>query len=156
MMADETKLDLAAAHENFSASCFNAVWELLDKADRTERESQRMIELAHASIWHWTQREDCTDTNLSIGYWQASRVYATLGMADEARRYGALCLAASEAEGVPPFYLGYAHEALARAAGVAGDREEAAAQLAEARRIAETVPDEEAKKMLLADLDTLG
>ncbi|MBN2170642.1 MAG: hypothetical protein JW819_04880 [Candidatus Krumholzibacteriota bacterium] len=155
-MADETKLDLAAAHKNFSASCFNAVWELLDKADRTEREGQRMIELAHASIWHWTQREDCTDTNMSIGYWQASRVYATLGMADEARRYGTLCLAASAAEGVPPFYLGYAHEALSRAAGVAGDREEAAAQLAEARRIAETVPDEEAKKMLLADLDTLG
>jgi len=153
-MADDAKPDLAAAHRHFSANCFNEVWGLLDKGDRTRREDQRMIELAHASIWHWTQRDDCTDINLSIGYWQASRVYAVLGMTDEARRYGELCLAFSEK--APPFYLGYAHEALARAASVAGDRETAADHLAAARAAAESVTDEESRKMLLDDLETIG
>ena len=38
-----------------------------------------MILYALASLWHWTQRPDCSTTNLSIGYWQAASVYALAG-----------------------------------------------------------------------------
>jgi cation transport regulator ChaB len=154
-MAEEVPFDVSVAHRYFSATCFNKAWEYLDKTDRSARDNQRMIETTLASLWHWTQRSDCTDTNLSIGYWQASRVYATVGLGAEAYRYGKLCLTASEAEGVPPFYLGYAYEALARAALVMGDRDRMGEHLPEARRVAETVPDLDARKALVADLDTL-
>ena len=50
-----------------------------------------------------------------LAYWQVSRIYALLGQADNARRYGELCLEVSQEPGVQPFYLAYAHEALARA-----------------------------------------
>jgi hypothetical protein len=93
-----------------------------------------MIRLTHASIWHWTQREDCKSTNLSIGYWQASRVYALAGRIEDARRYGELCLKHSHQE--VPFYLGYAYEALARAEKLAANKELAAKHLAEAYRLA--------------------
>lgn len=152
-MSNEAKFDLAAAHEFFSASCFNEVWGLLDKAERTGREDQRMIELALASIWHWTQRADCTDANLSVGYWQASRVYAVLGLAGGALRYGTLSL--DHGEGASPFHRGYAHEALARAASLVNDRKTVEHHLAEARAAAEAVTDEEARMMLLADLETI-
>ncbi len=154
-MAEEAQFDVAAAHQYFSAICFNRAWEYLDKTDRSAEDDQRMIETTIASIWHWTQRSDCSDTNLSIGYWQASRVYATVGLGAEAYRYGERCLEASQAKGVPPFYLGYAYEALARAALVMEDRQTMGEHLSEARRVAETVPDLEARKALLADLDTL-
>ena len=104
--------DTAAAHRFFAANCFNAVWELLDKPDRTDEDDEQMIALAHASVWHWTQREDRLPRNLSVGYWQLSRVYAILGHGERARHYGNLSLAAAQEE--EPFYLGYAHEALAR------------------------------------------
>ncbi len=66
-------------HRYFSAQCFNRAWELIRRIDRTELESEQMLLLAQASLWHWTQRPDCTPRNLSIGYWQLSRVFALLG-----------------------------------------------------------------------------
>ena len=114
-----------------------------------------MLLLSMASAWHWTQRADCTAQNMSVAYWQLARVYALLKQADNARRYGELSLEKSKSEGIPPFYLGYAHEALARAEMVAGNKKKVAEYLAEARRAAERVTDAEAKKMLLADLETI-
>jgi hypothetical protein len=155
-MGDTAGFDTETAHRHFSADCFNRVWGLLDKPNRTPPEDQSMIELCLASLWHWTERDDCTETNMSIGYWQASRVYATVGLADEARRYGRLCLEASKGPDSPPFYLGYAYEALARAEAVAGNVDKSRGHLAESRRIAEGLPNREARKQLLADLDALA
>jgi hypothetical protein len=155
-MSDKPDFDADAAHRYFSVECFNRVWGLLDKPDRTPQEDQGMVQMCLASMWHWTQRGDCTDTNMSIGYWQASRVYATIRLPDEARRYGQLCLEASQGPDILPFYLGYAHESLARAEIVAGNGEKAREHLTESRRIAEVLPNPDAKKQLLADLDALA
>ena len=154
-MGDRPSFDVEAAHRYFAADCFNRVWGLLEKPVRTPQEDQDMVQLCLASVWHWTEREDCTDTNMSVGYWQASRVYATIGLSDEARRYGGLCLEASRGPDILPFYLGYAHEALGRAEVVAGNLEKARKHLDESRRIAEDLPDPDGKKLLLADLDEL-
>ncbi|MFM8470231.1 MAG: hypothetical protein ACKODH_09715 [Limisphaerales bacterium] len=145
--------DLALAHRWFSSDCFNRVWSLLDKSDRTPDESEAMTSLAHASLAHWRARADCTAQNLSIGYWQLSRVYAVLGQADNARRYGRLCLAVSSSE--PPFYLGYAHESLARAERLAGNAAAAAEHLREARRLAAQVTEQDERTALEADLGGL-
>jgi len=51
--------------------------------------------------------------------------------------------------------LGYAYEALARAESVAGNAKKAQEYVREARRVAETMPDPEAKKQLLSDLETI-
>lgn len=154
-MPEAPDFDVEAAHRHFSAECFNHAWDLMDKPLRTPAEDEEMTRLSLASTWHWTQRPDCTQTNLSIGYWQTSRIYAMLGRAGFARRYGQLSLEASRGEGVPPFYLGYAYEALARAESVAGDQGKRDEYLARARQAADTVPDPEAKAQLLADLDTI-
>lgn len=155
-MAKEPEFDVKAAHEFFSTQCFNQAWDLLDKQDRTPDEDQQMIRLSMASTWHWTQREECAATHLSVGYWQTSRIYAVLGQADNARRYGQLCLDVSQSEDVGPFYLGYAYEALARAEAVAGNKEKTSAYLKKARAAADKVPDEDSKQWLVDDLETIG
>lgn len=155
-MSDKPTFDTVAAHRYFSALCFNQAWDLLDKAGRTLEEDEQMIRLGLASTWHWTQRGDCTATNMSAGYWQTSRIYATVGQADNARRYAQLCLEVSQTEGVAPFYLGYAYEALARAESVAGNRAKALEYLQQARDVADTVPDPESRSWLVADLDSIG
>ncbi len=73
-MADSPSFDSKHAHRFFSAHCFNSTWKLIDKAKRTEPENEQMIQCTLASLWHWTQREDCTDMNLSIGYWLAKGI----------------------------------------------------------------------------------
>ncbi len=153
-MPDSPTFDKEAAHKFFSANCFNAAWEYIDKAERTAEEDEMMIGLAHASVWHWTQRTDCAETNMSIGYWQLSRVYALAGMADNARRYGQLCLDTAPAD--QPFFVGYAYEALARAESVAGNAEKSNEYLAQAKEQAASVTDAEDKKLLDDDLGALS
>ena len=148
------EFDIAAAHKYFAVGCFNQAWGLIDKSDRTPEEDEMMISLAHASIWHWTQRDDCIDRNMSIGYWQASRIYALLGQADNARRYGQLSLDYSKDS--ESFYIGFAYEALARAESLAGNKAESEEYLGLAKKLADSVTDAESKKMLLDDLATIA
>ena len=72
----------------------------------------------------------------------------------EAARLGEICLAYSK--NLPPFFLAYAHEALARAQKQLGRVEEAALHLAEARRQLDLVTNEENRDRLAADLRELA
>ncbi|MBN1241109.1 MAG: hypothetical protein JXA15_00210 [Spirochaetales bacterium] len=139
-------------HKHFSAACFNATWNWIDKADRTEDETEAMIHASHASLYHWRARADVTDLQLSVGYWQLSRVYSAAGRGEEALRYGMLSLEAARRGALEPFYAAYAREALARAAALLGRRAEAESFLEEAREDAARVTDAESRKALEADL----
>jgi hypothetical protein len=153
MMASEIDFDLEAAHKHFSAWCFNRAWDLIEKSDRTEEDVRLMVALSQASIFHWTSRSDCTDKNLSVGYWQASRIQALIGNAQEALRHGRTCLAYSA--NLEPFYLGYAYEALARAANLMNDAANLADYLDRAESLAEQVSDEQDRQLLATDLAKL-
>lgn len=146
-------IDQAAAHRFFAVNCFNSVWGLLDRADRNAADNEKMVALAHASVWHWTQRDDCTPRNLSIGYWQLSRVYAVIGHGERARHYGQLCLDVSRDD--EPFYLGYAYEALGRAAAVLNDAKLTSGYLLKARDLAAAVKEGDDRQALEADLDSI-
>jgi hypothetical protein len=149
----KTDIDIAAAHIHFSGWCFNQAWDLIEKPNRTEADDRLMVALSQASIFHWLNRPDCTDKNLAVGYWQASRIQALLGNAGEAMRHARTCLEYS-AE-LEPFNLGYAYEALARAASLAKDRAALAEYLGRAEPLAEQVPDASNRQLLTADLAQL-
>jgi tetratricopeptide (TPR) repeat protein len=154
-MAKKPEFDLDAAHKYFSAACFNKAWELLDKPDRSEEENDQMVRLSLASHWHWTQRKDFVATNASAAYWQTSRIYAVLGQAENARTFAEKCLEVSQGEDIPPFYLAYAYEALARAECVAGNRDQMEQYLEEARRVTDELSDPDERKWLQGDLATI-
>jgi len=149
----ETQVDWSQAHYFFSAACFNRAWEFIEKPDRNDEDDEQMVSLVQASLYHWSQRSDTTNQNRSVGYWQASRVYSLVKQADNARKYGLLCLKFSQNE--PPFYIGYAYEALARAEMVAGDNQKAQEYLIKAREMTGKIIDTEEKELLVADLDSL-
>ncbi len=152
-MNRQPEFDVAAAHRYFAAHCFNQAWELIDKKDRTPEEDQKMVALCHASIYHWSQRADCERIRLSVGYWQASHIQAVLNNPSEARHYGKICL--NYSQGQPPFYLGYAYEALARAEKLAGNAGAAADYFAKAKQLANQVTKTEDRELLLKDLSTI-
>lgn len=154
-MVEKEIVDLRLAHEQLSKSCFNAAWDLIEKRGRSPGETNEMIHLAHASVYHWMKRADCTDQNLSIGYWQLARVYALAGMPESALHFAKYCLAYSEKHGVAPVFLGYAHEALARAYQAGGDAEQVKMNLEKVREIAITLPDDD-REQLLADIEDIS
>ena len=143
-------------HVQLSATSFNEVWQLLEKADRSAEEDRLMREMAHASLFHWLKRPDCTPTNLSIGLWQVSRVYAVLGCAEASVRYAGECFDVTEQARLSPFCMGYACEAQARAALTAGDREGAREWLERTRHHLALVEDDEDRVLLAGDVQDLA
>jgi hypothetical protein len=87
-MSATADFDLATAHKYFAANCFNGAWDLIEKKDRTNEDDQMMVALSYASIYHWSNRPDCDDQKLSIGYWQASRVQALIHNPHESSQTG--------------------------------------------------------------------
>ena len=115
----DSPLDIKFAHRHFAINCFNLAWTYIDRSDRSLEDDEAMVIASAASLWHWTQREDCSPQNLSIGHWQLSRAYALAGQGDNAMRHAVRSL--EFAAGGPPFYVGYGHEAAARAASLLFD-----------------------------------
>jgi len=149
-----SRLDTREAHELFSKECFNAAWDLMDKDARSPWEDIQMIHLVHTSLYHWSQRAECTDQNLSIGYWQLSRAYVLIGEPENAIKYGQICLEHSMVHGVAEIFLGYAYETLARASAAAGKEMDKTTFFEKATRIAETLSPEN-RTQLFGDLETI-
>lgn len=154
-MEKDLTFDKQEAYKHFSTYYFNAAWDLLEKEGRTDAEDEEMLALVYTSLWHWMQREDCNHQNLSVGYWQLSHVHAVLDKAENADKYAHLCLSGSEQKGVAAVYLGYAYEALARAASIAGDEEMKKEYCKKAEEIAEGIHEKEEREQLLNDLATI-
>lgn len=138
-------------HRELAAECFNACWDLIDKPDRTPEETDRMIDLAHASRWHWTQARDCTPLNLAVAAWQLSRVYTLAGALSEATRHAQVSLSLYREHDLPPFYGAYAYEALARAS----TGSERAGYVAAARELVPQIEKERDRELVLNDLEGL-
>lgn len=143
-------------HTRLSIQCFDDVWGLLDKPDRSVEDDRLMREMAHASLFHWLRRDDCSPQNLSIGLWQVSRVHAALGDGPQAMCYAEECIELSDASGLPSFYRGYAYEAGARAARCVGDLKKHGSYLQRALDLAGKVEDANDRSALNADLEELA
>lgn len=143
-------------HKQFAMDCFNQVWDILENKQRTPQEEEDMIHMCHSSFWHWTRVEDHTQRNLSIGYWQLSRVYAVAGQGEQALHYAKRCITVGTSASLEPFYIGYGYEAEARAYLVLGNKEHALASKETAQSHLDKVTDQESQKMLALDLDGLS
>ncbi|MGY1809720.1 MerR family transcriptional regulator [Blastococcus sp. SYSU D00669] len=143
----------APDERRLAADLFNAVWRLLETEDRTPDQDDRMLHMAHASRHHWEQAG--TAVHRARGEWQCSRVYAVLGRAEPAVHHARRCLELCSEHALGDFDLAFAHEALARAAAVAGDAEARDRALADARAAAEAITDPEDRALLESDLASI-
>ncbi|MFJ7727627.1 hypothetical protein ACIQXV_15865 [Neobacillus sp. NPDC097160] len=143
------------SHKQMAVNCFNAVWDFLDLPERTKEEEEKMLHLAHVSFWHWTQVEEHTTKNLSIGYWQLSRVYAITELGERSHYYANRCLEVSKDNNIEPFYIGYAYEALSRANTLLGRYDLSKIHSEHAIEYAQKVKDESSKNMLLNDIQII-
>jgi hypothetical protein len=134
----------------------NRVWELLEMPQRTQAQDDEMLHGTHASCAHWMKVG--TAANHARGEWQCSRVYVVLGRAEPALYHARRCLELCQEAGpgvLEAFDLPYAHEAVARASALAGDRDTAAEHLERARALAAGIADDEDRELVEADLATI-
>ncbi len=140
-------------HKRLASTLFNRVWELMDKKQRTQEEKDEMISAAYASRYHWSKAG--TAQNLAVGEWQISRVYATLGRSEPSLYHANRSLSLCEENELPPFYLAYAYEALARAYDIAGNKKEAAVNLLLAEKTGKMIKKKQDRDLLSSDLKTI-
>lgn len=155
MPDEEVERTLTAdQHRRLAEQLFNHVWTLLETPHRTPEQDLRMIHEAHASRFHWG--EVGLPVNFARGEWQISRVYSVLGRPEPAIFHTGRCLEHSLAAGPSAFDVAFAHEALSRAHSFAGQVEAAQRH----RRLAEgagaRIGDAEDRKLLFADLASIG
>jgi hypothetical protein len=143
-------------HRALGIELFNQTWKLMDQQDRSVEEDDAMLHMAHASAHHWrAEGSGATANNLARSEWQVSRVYTVLGRGEPAGYHARRCLEICQANGIGDWDLAYAYEALARAAGIAGDLTAAERWAEQAHRAAEDIAEDEDRDAVLTDLATI-
>jgi hypothetical protein len=138
-----------SVERQLGADLFNETWRLIE----SRADDARLINCAHASAYHWSVAPECKPENVARGEWLISRAYVVAGRAAEARTHAERCLQLCEENGLADWDLGFAYEALARAARLAGD-DAAAEGLVERARAVE-IAEAEDRELLEQDLATV-
>jgi hypothetical protein len=143
-------------HRALGIELFNQTWTMMEQPSRTVAEDDAMLHMAHASAHHWrSEGSGATANNLARSEWQVSRVYTVLGRAEPAGYHARRCLEICQENGIGDWDIGYAYEALARAAVTAGDTEAARSWTAQAYAAADEIVKDGERRHLLSDLETL-
>ncbi|MCK5786098.1 MAG: hypothetical protein KAH54_06035 [Candidatus Sabulitectum sp.] len=148
-MTDELK----KVHRKLAVECFNKTWDLLDKKDRTEKDSIQMIHTAHASRFHWG--EIGTSLEFQRGEWQISRVYSVLNLGESALHHAQYCHDICTEEEIGDFDMAFACEALARAHHVLGNSGKRDIFIKMAKVATESIQGKEDKEYFLSELDSI-
>lgn len=143
--------DIVRWHRVFAPRFFNHTWELMDLEERDEDATDEMLSSAFAQRAHWYQVGDAR--RRAIADWQVARAAVLAGYPDLARRFGQRCL--EESGQLDPFIIGFAHEAIARAAAAVDDVETFSDHMQAARDVVGQIGDPEERDILIADLDEM-
>jgi hypothetical protein len=153
-MVEEKKFTEKEAHKKFAVDCFNLVWNLMEKKDRTKVDDDRMIHAAHASRFHWGEIGE--PVNLERGEWQVSRMYTVLNKPQSALYHAKRCLEICKENNIGDWDIAFAYEAMARAHATAGQKTECKNNVELARKAAEQIKEKGDKDYLLSELKTIS
>ncbi len=143
----------AADERRLAVDVFHHCWDLIAVPQRTPAQDDALIHAAHASRWHWGNAGGPMEW--SVGEWMCSRVYALLGLPEAALRHGERALELCETYGIGGYVPASAHEAIARAYAVGGDRDSALRHRDLAAALAAALDDPDDRAVVDGDLATL-
>ena len=129
-------------------------WNLLGKEERNEKDEARMINFAHASLYHWRKSHKYRPVNEQRGQWMLSHVYAVLGKSYEALSYAEETSRLTIEQDLKDFDLAYSYEALARANAALGNKNECVKYLEKTEEAGSLISNEDDKKCFISDLES--
>jgi hypothetical protein len=142
--------DMHQWQRSLAPQAFNRAWELLDADSLSREQEEEMLAAAFTQRYHWYAVGE--PRNWAIADWQVARVATMLGYADLASRFGERSLEIATEHGLDAFVVGFAHEAIARAAAEVDDIETFTEHLELARATLAEIADPEDRETLEADL----
>ncbi len=151
-MSEPTIINEEAAHRIFAAGCFNKIWTLLEKQERTPDDNEMMIHLAHTSLYHWLQVGK--PINEQRGEWMLARVYTVLEDRSKAFHHAKRCLALTEKYDFKDFDLAFAYEAMSRASALIGNKQDFRRYLEMAQNAGEEIKEKGDYDVFINDLNS--
>jgi len=140
-------------HRQMAIELFNLTWDLMEKPDRTPAETDRMINAAHASRYHWEIAGEAV--NIARGEWQISRVYSVVGRVEPCLYHAERCLQVTLENDLVDFDLAFAYEAMARACRLSGDLMETAKFFTLGQEAGEKIKKEDDREYFFRELNTI-
>ena len=128
----EPPFDLPKAQRWFAVELNNLSWDLVEKQDRSQDETERMIHAAHAAVHFWLA--EGTPINHLRGQCLLATAYAAARLPEAALRHAEQCLAlgAEARADLSAFDRATMHGAMSNALVLAGRRAEAQVHYAKA------------------------
>jgi len=117
-----TKEEMIPFHQTLAPALFNASWDILCKENRTREDEDKLINIVHASLFHWRQIGE--PITIVRGEWMIAHVYTLLGHCEAALYHAENTLRKAIEIDVKDWDLAYTYEALARAYALRQDKEQ--------------------------------
>ncbi len=145
--------DQDKAHRFFAVECNNAMFPLLAKLERSEEETERMIQYAHAALLHWQLCSAHRIVNTIRGVNMLATVYAYAARSEEAMHYAEMNIELLEAhqDAAADFDRCYGAMAMARACACHGLRDEVIEWRAKCEKELESIEGAEDKRICQMD-----
>lgn len=151
-MSEEKLMSIEEAHKHFAVKLNGLTWNLLGKSERTEEDDEKMLNVVHASMFHWLQVGK--PVNFQRGDWLIARVYTVLKRTESALFHAERCNERTVELDLKDFDLAYNYEALARANALAGNKEKFEKYYKLAAEAGEKIAGKEDKKWFDQDLQS--
>ena len=145
--------DQSEIQRKYAVDLFNLTWDLMEKSNRSQAETDQMIHAAHASRYHWGVVGQPVD--LARGEWQVSRVYAILHRSEPCLYHAQRCLQITLENNLQDFDLAFAYEAMARACHMAGNVTESEKYMSLAREAGQAIKDQTDREYFFTELSTI-
>jgi hypothetical protein len=136
-----------AWHRRFAAAANNRAWDLTVRT-RSRAEDEEMLNVAHASAWHWAKVG--SELNRMRATMLLAEVHASLGLGRSALAYAEEMRTYFLGVQSPPWEVAFVHVVHAHAASAAGESEKHRASYGLAVAAIEAVSGEEDRRNLVS------
>ncbi len=148
--------DLDTANRWFGVEYNNGIFPLLVKENRTDEETEQMIQMAFASTLHWADYSGCKYENRVRGINMITTALAYAGRKESALFYAEknYQMVINNSAEVADFDISYMYMQLARSLALNGKTVEAGKMLKECLESIDKIVDPEDKKIVIGDLNS--
>jgi len=147
---EEEKL-MQQVHQELAVNLFNQSWDVLLKADRSRKDEDLLLNMVHASLYHW--RMIGQPINILRGEWMIAHVYTLLGHKDAALYHAENVMTLKDEINPRDWDLAYCYEAMARVMALKGDKAAFETYHDQALKAGAAIEDEGARKQFDSDMN---
>lgn len=138
-------------HQELAIKLFNISWDLLLKENRTREDEDELINMVHASLYHW--RQVGQEINVLRGEWMICHVYTILAHKESALYHAENIMRLKDKISPVDWDLAYCYEAMARVMALTGVKAEYSKYYRLALEAGKLISDEGSRQQFDSDMN---